>query len=251
MIIGHAFYALAMNRILIAAVMIGAIRQRTERPMTDKNWTDTRRFDDKAAEWDDNARRAALADAVARAITAHMPIGKPQNALEFGCGTGLVTTRIAPRCARLTAVDSSREMIRMLTEKIAAGNIPNIEPLHLDFSRPETATELAGDFDFVFSSMTLHHIPDPASFLRELIGHMSPGGTLSIADLDAEEGYFHDDPSEQVHHGFERSVLQAMLESAGFTNVAFITAHLIEKKNRAGDQKAYPIFLVTAVKPKA
>ncbi|WP_232203944.1 class I SAM-dependent methyltransferase [Chlorobaculum parvum] len=56
--------------------------------MTDKNWTDTQRFDDKAAEWDDNARRAAMADAVARAIIAHMPINKPQNALEFGCGTG-------------------------------------------------------------------------------------------------------------------------------------------------------------------
>lgn len=219
--------------------------------MTDKNWTDTRRFDDKAAEWDDNARRAALADAVARAIIAHMPVGKPQNALEFGCGTGLVTTRIAPRCRRLTAVDSSREMIRMLTEKIAAGNIVNIELLHLDLSRPETATELVGDFDFIFSSMTLHHIPDPESFLRKLISHMSPGGTLAIADLDAEDGYFHDEPSEQVHHGFKRTKLQATLESAGFTNIAFITAHLIEKKNRAGKQKTYPIFLVTAVKPKA
>lgn len=217
--------------------------------MTDKNWTDTQRFDDKAAEWDDNARRAALADAVARAIIAHMPINKPQNALEFGCGTGLVTTRIAPHCARLTAVDSSREMIRMLNEKVAAGNIVNIEPLHLDFSRPETATELAGDYDFVCSSMTLHHIPDPESFLRELIGHMSPGGTLSIADLDAEDGLFHDDATEKVHHGFDRQELQSILESAGFANVAFITAHVIEKKNRAGKQTAYPIFLVTAVKP--
>ena len=219
--------------------------------MTDKNWTDTQRFDGKAAEWDNNARRAAMADAVARAIIAHMPISKPRNALEFGCGTGLVTIRIAPRCLRLTAVDSSREMIRMLNEKVAAGNIANIKPLHLDFSRPEKATELAGDFDFVFSSMTLHHIADPASFLKELIGHMSPGGTLAIADLDAEDGLFHDDPSEQVHHGFDRTALQAMLESAGFTSAGFITAHIIEKKNRAGEQKAYPMFLVTAVKPKA
>ncbi|MBN1927979.1 MAG: class I SAM-dependent methyltransferase, partial [Chlorobiaceae bacterium] len=153
--------------------------------MNDKDWTNTQRFDDKAAAWDDNARRAALADAVARAIIAHMPVGKPQNALEFGCGTGLVTTRIAPRCLRLTAVDSSREMLRMLQEKIAAGNIANIETLHLDFSRPETATELKGEYDFVYSSMTLHHIPGPASFLRELAAHIVPGGTLAIADLDA------------------------------------------------------------------
>jgi ubiquinone/menaquinone biosynthesis C-methylase UbiE len=218
--------------------------------MSDKNWTDTERFDSKAAEWDANAVRAALADAIARAIIAHMPVGKPANALEFGCGTGLVTTRIAPHCERLTALDSSPEMLRMLGEKIAAGNIANIAPLHLDFSRPEEAAGLARDYDFVCSSMTLHHIPDTASFLRELIAHMSPGGALAIADLDAEDGLFHDDATEKVHHGFDRTALQALLESVGFAAISFMTAHIIEKKNRDGNMASYPVFLVTAVKHK-
>ncbi|MBN1928946.1 MAG: class I SAM-dependent methyltransferase, partial [Chlorobiaceae bacterium] len=69
-------------------------------------------------------------------------------------------------------------------------------------------------------------------------------------DLDAEDGYFHDDATEQVHHGFDRQELKTMLEEAGFTNIAFITAHLIEKKNRAGKQAAYPVFLVTAIRIK-
>jgi ubiquinone/menaquinone biosynthesis C-methylase UbiE len=219
--------------------------------MTDKNWTDTERFDNKAAEWDANAVRAALADAVSRAIIAHMPVGKPLNALEFGCGTGLVTTRIAPHCIRLTAVDSSREMLRMLNEKIVASAIPNVVPLHLDFSNPETASEPTGEYDFICSSMTLHHIPDTESFLRELAGHMSPGGTLAIADLDAEDGLFHDDATEKVHHGFDRTMLKKTLEKAGFDSVSFMTAHVIEKKNRAGKRVSYPVFLVTAVKPKA
>lgn len=218
--------------------------------MSEQNWTDTERFDNKAAEWDANAVRAALADGVARAIIAHMPVGKPANALEFGCGTGLVTTRIAPHCERLTALDSSSEMLRMLGEKIAANAIANIKPLHLDFSRPEEAAGLDRDYDFVYSSMTLHHIPDTASFLRELIGHMSPGGALAIADLDAEDGLFHDDATEKVHHGFDRAELQALLESAGFSSIAFMTAHIIEKKKREGNLKNYPVFLVTAVKPK-
>jgi ubiquinone/menaquinone biosynthesis C-methylase UbiE len=219
--------------------------------MSETNWTDTERFDSKAAGWDDNARRAALADAVARAIIAHMPVGKPASALEFGCGTGLVTTRVAPHCARLTALDSSSEMLRMLGEKIAANSIANVKPLHLDFSRPEEAAGLDRDYDFVYSNMTLHHIPDTASFLRELIGHMSPGGSLAIADLDAEDGLFHDDPTEKVHHGFDRLMLKSLLESAGFSGVSFMTAHVVEKKNRAGKLAAYPIFLVTALKPKA
>lgn len=219
--------------------------------MSDKNWTDTERFDNKAAEWDANAVRAELADGVARAIIAHMPVAKPANALEFGCGTGLVTTRIAPHCARLTAVDSSSEMLRMLSEKIAASSIANVKPLHLDFSRPEEAAGLDKNYDFVYSSMTLHHIPDTASFLRELVGHISPGGTLAIADLDAEDGLFHDDATEKVHHGFDRAALQTLLDAAGFVGVSFMTAHVIEKKNRAGKLTSYPVFLVTALKPKA
>jgi ubiquinone/menaquinone biosynthesis C-methylase UbiE len=226
-------------------------RQTADLPMTDKNWTDTERFDNKAADWDSSARRAALADAVSRAIIAHMPVGKPGNALEFGCGTGLVTTRIASHCSRLTAVDSSREMLRMLNEKIVASAIPNVVPLHLDFSNPETALELTGEYDFICSSMTLHHIPDTESFLRELAGHMSPGGTLAIADIDAEDGLFHDDATEKVHHGFDRTALTGLLEASGFSSVSFMTAHVIEKKNRAGKRASYPVFLVTAVKPKA
>jgi ubiquinone/menaquinone biosynthesis C-methylase UbiE len=219
--------------------------------MSDKNWSDTERFDNKAAEWDANAVRAALADSVARAIIAHMPVAKPANALEFGCGTGLVTTRIAPHCAQLTALDSSSEMLRMLGEKIAAASIANVRLLLLDFSRPEAAAGLDRNYDFVCSSMTLHHIPDTASFLRELFGHMSPGGTLAMADLDAEDGLFHDDATEKVHHGFDREVLKTLLESAGFTSVSFMTAHVIEKKNREGNLSSYPVFLVTALKPKA
>ncbi|NTU53026.1 MAG: class I SAM-dependent methyltransferase [Chlorobiaceae bacterium] len=216
--------------------------------MSQQNWSDTQRFDNKAADWDANALRAALADDVARATIAHMPVARPANALEFGCGTGLLTTRIAPHCTRLTALDSSAEMLRMLSEKISAGALMNIVPLQVDFSRPKATEELEGGFDFVCSSMTLHHIPDTTSFLRELAGHLVPGAMLSIADLDAEDGLFHDDDTEKVHYGFERQSLKQMLETAGFTNVAFITVHVIEKKNRAGNWASYPVFLVTAIK---
>jgi ubiquinone/menaquinone biosynthesis C-methylase UbiE len=217
--------------------------------MTDNARTETHRFDDKAAQWDANALRAALADAVARAIIAHLPVGRPKNALEFGCGTGLVTLRVAPHCSLLTAVDSSREMLKILNEKIAAGSVANIRPVFLDLSLKEAGSELEGAFDFVFSSMTLHHIPETSGFLHQLNVHMAPGGSMAIADLDAEDGLFHDDATEKVHHGFERFNLQAMLETAGFINVSFMTAYIIEKKNRAGRRASYPVFLVTAVKP--
>lgn len=217
--------------------------------MTDNPWAQPERFDSKAAEWDANAMRAALADAVSRAIIAHMPLSRPENALEFGCGTGLVTLRVAPQCGRVTAIDTSREMVRTLNAKIEADRVPNVQTAVHDLTLPDAAGKLAGNFDFVFSSMTLHHIPDTASFLRQLHDHMADGGTLAIADLDAEDGLFHDDESEKVHHGFDRNVLKQHLEDAGFTSVSFMTAHIVEKKNRAGNRAAYPVFLMTATKP--
>jgi ubiquinone/menaquinone biosynthesis C-methylase UbiE len=218
--------------------------------MTDISRSDAQRFDDKAAEWDANALRSALADAVVRAIIAHLPVERPENALEFGCGTGLVTTRIARYCSLMTAVDSSREMLKVLNEKIAAEAIANIKPVFCDLSRAGAIEELGESFDFVCSSMTLHHIPDTARFLGLLNGIMEPGATLAIADLDAEDGLFHDDESGDIHHGFDRKSLKEILEAAGFISVGFITAHIIEKKNRAGRMASYPVFLVTAVKPK-
>ena len=217
--------------------------------MTDNNWTDHKRFDSKAAEWDASAVRAALADAVSRAIIAHMPVSRPSRALEFGCGTGLVTLRVAPGCGMLVAADTSREMLKVLNEKIASAHVTNVSPLQLDLTAPDAASHLDSTFDFVFSSMVLHHIPDTAAFLVQLNGHMSPGATLAIADLDAEDGLFHDDLTEKVHFGFERAALAGMLENAGFENVSFITAHVVEKRNREGRPASYPIFLVTAVKP--
>jgi ubiquinone/menaquinone biosynthesis C-methylase UbiE len=218
--------------------------------MAENSWTDSQRFDSKASEWDANAVRAALADSVSRAITAHIPVNRPENALEFGCGTGLVTLRVAPRCGMLTAVDTSREMLRILDEKIVAGNIPNVTTKMLDMTGDGAAGALEGSFDFVFSSMTLHHIPDTASFLSILNRHMVPGGTLAIADLDAEDGLFHDDANDKVHPGFERNALRTQLEAAGFASVSFITVHVVEKRNREGRHSFYPVFLVTALKPK-
>ncbi|NTV01467.1 MAG: class I SAM-dependent methyltransferase [Chlorobiaceae bacterium] len=217
--------------------------------MSDRKWTDKQRFDSKASEWDANAVRAALADAVARAIIAHLPVNRPENGLEFGCGTGLVTLRVSPLLDRLTAVDTSDGMLVVLNEKISAAGVPNVATRLLDLSLSGTASQLEGPFDFVFSSMTLHHIPDTEGFLSLLHGLMAPGGTLAIADLDAEDGLFHEDASEKVHHGFVRQRLKEQLEQAGFGFVSFITAHVVEKKTREGQISSYPVFLVTAVKP--
>jgi 2-polyprenyl-3-methyl-5-hydroxy-6-metoxy-1,4-benzoquinol methylase len=97
--------------------------------------------------------------------------------------------------------------------------------------------------------MTLHHIDDTAGFLIRISRLLSPGGMLALADLEQEDGMFHDDPLEKVHHGFDHGVLAAMLKAAGLETILFETIYTFNKTNKSGATAAYPVFLVTARKP--
>ena len=96
--------------------------------------------------------------------------------------------------------------------------------------------------------MTLHHIDDTEGFLSRISHLLSPGGILAFADLDLEDGLFHDDPLEKVHHGFDRGTLAEMLNAAGLQPISFETIYTFNKTNRSGATAAYPVFLVTATK---
>ena len=170
------------------------------------------------------------------------------HTLEFGCGTGLLTMEIAPLVKMLSAIDTSREMLAVLKEKIRTSGIENIEASSTNLSSPGENALHNRSFELIYSSMTLHHIDDTAGFLNRLSTLLSPGGTLALADLDLEDGLFHDDPLEKVHHGFDRSELAALLHGADLEVRSFETIYTFNKKNRAGITAAYPVFLVTATK---
>ena len=211
-------------------------------------WNSPDKFNREASQWDDNPRRSALALAVAQAIIASTRPTKTMRALEFGCGTGLVTLEIAPLVGSVSAIDTSREMLAVLQEKIRNSRLTNIETKCIDLLSPLQNAAQEESFDLIYSSMTLHHIADTAEFLNHLSNLLAPGGIIAIADLDKEDGLFHDDPLEKVHYGFDREELDALFHAAGLQAVTFETAYLFEKENRAGKKTAYPVFLVTAKK---
>ncbi|KZK74774.1 MAG: methyltransferase type 11 [Pelodictyon luteolum] len=216
------------------------------------HWHSSEKFNRQAEGWDDNPRRLAIAEAVFKALAEAVQFTERTEALEFGCGTGLVTMQVAPRVRKVTAIDTSHRMLGVLEGKIMATGTKNIDSRCLDLTVPEEMRRLPkGHFNVIYASMTLHHIDDTSSFLQELSELLAPGGTLAMADLDLEDGFFHDDADEKVHPGFERPALAAMLLAAGLQNPTFRTAATIEKKNRTGREASYPIFLATATKPEA
>jgi len=202
------------------------------------------RFDTAAAEWDQKQRRVDLAAAIAAGIAA-LPLHQEMEALEYGCGTGLVGLALAPRLGSLIAADSSPGMLATLSDKIAAQGITNVRPLLLDLYSEDCPQQ----FDLIFSAMTLHHIDDVELILGKIVDGLKPGGILALADLDSEDGSFHrDNPTGVMHHGFDRAQLTAALRRLGLKAITVDTVHTIMKTDGQGEKQPYPVFLLTAVK---
>jgi len=204
----------------------------------------TNRFDTAAADWDKEQRRVDLAAAIAAGIAA-LPLHRQMEAMEYGCGTGLVGLALAPRLGSLVAADSSPGMIAALSDKIAAQGITNVRPLLLDLLSGECPQR----FDLIFSAMTLHHLADVDTILGKLVHCLKPGGILALADLDSEDGSFHrDNPEGVMHHGFDRAQLAAALRGLGLGAVEAATVHTMMKTVGPGEQRPFTVFLLTAHK---
>ena len=202
------------------------------------------RFDIAAGDWDKEHRRIELAKAIASRI-AMLPLHPDMQAMEYGCGTGLVGLELAPRLGSLIAADSSPGMLETLRKKISEQGIKNVFPRRLDLHHDDCAQ----DFELIFSAMTLHHLTDVDRILAKFSGCLKIGGLLALADLDEEDGSFHQqNPDGVVHHGFSRDKLAEKLERLGFTDIQSDTVHTIRRRNNAGEERPYPVFLMTAVK---
>jgi ubiquinone/menaquinone biosynthesis C-methylase UbiE len=198
-------------------------------------------FDAKAKDWDANPLKTARANAVAAAIRAAVPLSPTMTALEYGCGTGLLSFALQPELGRIVLADSSQGMLAELERKLDATGIASMQPLRLDLAVDPLPTER---FDLIYSAMTLHHIPDTAGILRQFHALLKRPGYLCVADLDYEGGAYHDADFDG-HHGFHREELAKLAKDAGFAEVDFVTAFQMPKKI-AGEERLFPLFLMTA-----
>ena len=200
-------------------------------------------FDQKAQTWDAKTVRVERAQATADGIRAAIPLHPEMTAFEYGCGTGLVSFALQPYLGHITLADSSIGMLEVLKEKIAAGNIHNMTPLQLDLLSNPLPHER---YQLLYTLLTLHHIADTDKVLRAFYTLLESPGYLCVADLDKEDGAFHEDEFHG-HLGFDRDELGAKARQAGFQSIRFTTVfHMI--KDVAGVSKDFPIFLMVAEK---
>ena len=201
-------------------------------------------FDERAKDWDADPKKVERARVTADAIRKTIPLSMEMHALEYGCGTGLLSFALQSDLEKITLADSSQGMLDVLGEKIAAAGVTNMHPVKLDLAVDPLPAER---YHLTYSLLTLHHVHDAKGILHKFHALLEPNGYLLVADLDKEDGSFHTDGTTDVHKGFERAELQGWVEEAGFGNVTFSTAFEI-KKSIDGNEKTFPVFLMSARK---
>jgi len=194
-------------------------------------------FADKSGDWDARPVPLQISASVGPLLRESLDWSDGMRVMDFGAGTGLLASHIAPLVAKVIAVDTSPSMLETLAQKRELRDV--VEPRCQDI----LLEPLGEQFDAIVSAMALHHVQDTDQLLRSFSEHLKPGGQLALADLDTEDGTFHPpDTAGVFHHGFDRQELRRQLEAAGFEAVHFQTAVEVTRE----DGRTYPVFLVTA-----
>ena len=204
-----------------------------------------RNFDLAALTWDEKPQRVKLNRDIFNAIVQMVNLVEGMTVLDFGCGTGLLSLQMLERTGNVTCADSSAGMLEVLESKVKNAGIDGIKTIHLQSGLAE---DLAGSFDLITSAMTFHHVKDVQPLIKKLAGHLEPGGTLCVADLDPDEGKFHEDNTGVHHYGFTREKMMGYFCDAGLVDVKSMTAAAVDKKNPAGETVSFTVFLVTGSK---
>jgi 2-polyprenyl-3-methyl-5-hydroxy-6-metoxy-1,4-benzoquinol methylase len=193
-------------------------------------------FDKKAKAWDQQKDRIERAHVIAKLMKARIPITTAMNALEFGCGTGLLGFELINNVGNLTFTDTSAGMLEEVKRKVKDLKIITYRIIDL------SEEELIGQFDLIFSLMALHHIEDYEFEVRKLIQKLTVGGFICLCDLDREDGSFHTE-IKVPHNGFDRSQIESIYKTCGLEPVCSITAY-VDRRQIGSEEREYPIFMI-------
>jgi ubiquinone/menaquinone biosynthesis C-methylase UbiE len=204
-----------------------------------------RDFNKEAATWDEVPARVKLANDITAAISNEILLTSHMDVLDFGCGTGLLTLKLQPHVHSITGVDSSRGMLDVLKAKIDNQNLPNVKTRYLD---TEQGDIIEGTYHLIVSGMTFHHVKEIRPLLDQFFRILAPSGYLCIADLDLDDGKFHDNNDGIFHFGFDRALLYRDFMEAGFDDIRDRTAAEVMKPNPESGIQPFTVFLMTGRK---
>ncbi len=170
-------------------------------------------FAQVAGQWDE-IRAGYFTEHMRDAAIAKAGLAPGAIVADVGTGTGFVAAGLAPRAGKVYGFDASAAMLAVARRNLAAfSNVELQEAPGDHLPLPEAI------LDGVFANMYLHHAPEPAAAIREMVRVLKPGGILCLTDLDTHDHTWQREQMADLWLGFERSDIREWLAEAGLTGI--------------------------------
>jgi ubiquinone/menaquinone biosynthesis C-methylase UbiE len=125
-----------------------------------------------------------------RMIVAAASPGPDDTVLDVACGGGIIVCAFAPEVKHATGIDMTPAMLDRARQHAAEKGVANVSWDQGDVGSLPYAD---GTFDIVVTRFSMHHFPDPAGVLREMVRVCAPGGRVVVVDM-----YASDNPAKAV-----------------------------------------------------
>jgi ubiquinone/menaquinone biosynthesis C-methylase UbiE len=160
----------------------------------------------------DTIERIQMSKLISDTIREYLVDANNKNAIDFGCGTGLVGLNLLNDFNSMLFLDTSQNMINKIEQKITDLNIRNADTLCFDIEKENLADLHA---DYIFMAQVLLHIQDIEQVLSRLYDILHVGGHLLIIDFNKNEKIV----SEMVHNGFDQKKLADLMTKIGYKKI--------------------------------
>ncbi|SCY70606.1 ArsR/SmtB family transcription factor [Desulfoluna spongiiphila] len=133
-------------------------------------------------------------------------------AVDLGCGTGALMTRLAERVEQVVGVDSSSNMLKEAEKRLKAMG----GDFDLRLGELEHLPMGDGEVDLAVISLALHHLDNPRLALNESGRVVAEGGRLLVAEFGQHADESLRDRFGDRWLGFSEDELMGWIHDAGF-----------------------------------
>jgi arsenite methyltransferase len=170
-------------------------------------------FDQVAPEWD-ALRTGYFSQAVREAAIARAYLRPEMVVADVGTGTGFIAAGLASQVRQVHALDGAAAML-----DVARKNLAGFTNVVYQVADGQSLPLDDDSLDAVFANMVLHHCPEPAAAIAEMVRVLKPGGRLMLTDLDTHPYEWMRREMADEWLGFDRAQVREWLRAAGLVNI--------------------------------